>query len=196
MTCQLGTASGCARRRPHQEALNFNPLAASVLTSLLLVAAFIDWREHRIPNLLVGLLLIIGGYLYLQAWNFDLFIWGCLGLLTGLVLFLPFYAMRGMGAGDVKLMAVCGFYLGPVAAAAAVGASLFAGMVMSLCYVLAGKLYRRSKLYRQLGREALFITVPDQDLWKARLPFAGAIAAGTITVLVVDAAVGLKSLLT
>ncbi len=39
---------------------------------------------------------------------------GCLlGGLTGIALFLPHYLMRGMAAGDVKLLGVIGMYAGP-----------------------------------------------------------------------------------
>ena len=111
--------------------------------------------------------------------DLDLFLWGCLGFATGLVLFLPFYALRGMGAGDVKLMAACGLFLGPVAAAAAVAASLLAGLVVSLCYVMAVKFYRR------IGRSSdsnVLLQSADDDVWKTRLPFAAAIATGTTCV--------------
>lgn len=37
----------------------------------------------------------------------------CLAMLGSLLLMLPFYALGWMGAGDVKLLAVLGFLLGP-----------------------------------------------------------------------------------
>ena len=39
-----------------------------------------------------------------------------LGMLAGLAVFFPFFALGGMGAGDVKLMAAIGAWLGPALA--------------------------------------------------------------------------------
>ncbi len=39
--------------------------------------------------------------------------WAAAGWLTGLALFLPFFALGGIGGGDVKLLAALGAWLGP-----------------------------------------------------------------------------------
>ncbi len=48
----------------------------------------------------------------------------CLGLLAGLLVFFPFFALGAMGAGDVKLMAALGVWIGwqPVLQVALFGA--------------------------------------------------------------------------
>ena len=96
----------------------------------------VDWdlREHRIPNALILFLLLTG--LTLQTLGpangrgglFDFFP-GALGLasallgaLVGLVIYLPFYILRVMGAGDVKLMAALGAFVGT---AEVIGLALF-----------------------------------------------------------------------
>jgi len=72
-----------------------------VLIALLAVAAVIDWRSGRIPNWLT-----LTGMAWGLAFNASQGASmtsglgaGVLGLGTGLVLFLPLYAMRAMGAG-------------------------------------------------------------------------------------------------
>lgn len=79
---------------------------------LLLLAVIFDQRERRIPNslILMGLFLAWGCNVYVQGLSGLLF--SLQGLLAGLaLLFIPF-AMRGMGAGDVKLLALVGAFKG------------------------------------------------------------------------------------
>lgn len=72
-----------------------------------------DIRTQRIPNVLtasaaVAALLFhtaIGGWS--GAWL------SASGWIVGTLLFFPFFAVRGMGAGDVKLLAAFGAWLGP-----------------------------------------------------------------------------------
>lgn len=82
-----------------------------VLAGLLCAAAIIDIRTYRLPNWLT-----VGGTLLGIAWSLlpggtDL-THSLLGAVTGLVALIPFYALRIMGAGDVKLMAAVGAFLG------------------------------------------------------------------------------------
>jgi prepilin peptidase CpaA len=95
-----------------------------LMTGLLFtgaLASYHDWRAHRIPNAVV-----LGGLIYALAVFAALVVdsgmaamptvlrHGLLGLLVAaLVMFVP-YRLRQVGAGDVKLMMMFGFYLGPV----------------------------------------------------------------------------------
>jgi prepilin peptidase CpaA len=72
-----------------------------------------DLRTRRIPNALTFSAALLG--LLVQ-----LFVAGPGGALTavggwavGLLLFLPFFMLGGMGGGDVKLLAALGAFLGP-----------------------------------------------------------------------------------
>lgn len=97
----------------------------AALALVVLMASLIDLRQRRIPNKLVlaalcaGLLVHLvgptndGGGLF-SYWPGALGAKGALlGALTGLAIFLPLYALRAMGAGDVKLMAGIGSFAGP-----------------------------------------------------------------------------------
>ena len=83
---------------------------------LVAQAAVTDLALRKIPNILVlsGLLLA----LVLQALAGPL--WPALthwlaGLAAGFFLLLPLYLVRGMAAGDVKLVAMVGAFIGPQA---------------------------------------------------------------------------------
>jgi len=74
--------------------------------ALTISAALLDWRSRRIPNLLTvpGLLLGVLAHGLLSGWH------GVLTSLEGaglaLVILLPLVLLRGLGAGDWKLMFV------------------------------------------------------------------------------------------
>jgi prepilin peptidase CpaA len=86
-------------------------IAHMVLDVLLVIAAVIDWRTYRLPNWLtlggaaVGLAMSVlpQGIGFFESLS---------GACTGLVLLLPLYALGMTGAGDVKLMAAVGAFLG------------------------------------------------------------------------------------
>ncbi|MDF3835123.1 prepilin peptidase [Cupriavidus basilensis] len=169
------------------------PLIGPCAIVLVLAAAALDLKSRRIPN-----------WLTLGAWVLALPLQMTLhgpahgalgwtsGWLTGFACFLPFYLLRGMAAGDVKLMA-------------AVGALLGAGMafeVALLTFVLGGvwalaMTIRRGRLARLRGNLQFMLfnrgrmdgeqEVDANDgpsAWSVgTLPYGAAIAAGTIGVL-------------
>ena len=87
---------------------------ATLLVVLLVTAAVMDWRTYRIPNWLTagGMALgLIYNTVTFQPWHEGL-LGSLAGLGVGLVVLLPVYALRVMGAGDVKLMAMVGAFVG------------------------------------------------------------------------------------
>lgn len=77
--------------------------------------AWIDWRQHRIPNLLLVLVLvpaILGLIVNHQGLLGESVTASLLGMLAGGLILLPGYAFGKMGAGDVKLAACLGLILG------------------------------------------------------------------------------------
>lgn len=112
---------------------NWHIKAVSVI---LILSAWIDGRELRVPNwitfpmVLSGLVYstCIGGTGGLAA--------GLLGMCVGLLTLLPLYCVGGMGAGDVKLMAGIGAWLGWQMTLAAFCVSTVVGAVMAILMVL------------------------------------------------------------
>ncbi len=111
-----------------------------ILVPGVLLASWIDYAQRRVPNwlnaTLIGVGLIVQGYFH--GWTGLTH--GALGLVVGLgVLMIP-WAMHGMGAGDVKLLAAIGVWFGPwmTFVAFAVGAVL-GGIIAAAMIVFSGR---------------------------------------------------------
>ncbi|WLG89111.1 A24 family peptidase [Pseudomonas cucumis] len=152
-----------------------------VLLGLLGVAVVSDLLRHRIPNMLVllGIALGLAGQTYsggVSGLGDSL-----LGMLICFGLFLPMYAVGGMAAGDVKLMAMVGTFLGFHFALWAAMFSLLAGGVCGFLIVLV-----RGQLFQTVGRYWLILKAhayqaPSSDEVAGKpFPYSIAILIGTL----------------
>lgn len=152
-----------------------------LLLGLLGIAVESDLRSHRIPNLLVvlGLALGLAGQAY--TGGISGFGDGALGLLIGFGVFLPLYALGGMAAGDVKLMAMVGSFLTPFDALWAALFSLIAGGLCGFLIVLVrGQLPMTfSRYWLMLRARAYFAPAADEVAGKP-FPYSVAILLGTL----------------
>lgn len=82
--------------------------AKLLLLAVVIFAAITDIRSRRIPNYLTlaGVLLGLGVNAWLGSWSG--LVYGLKGMGLALLIYFPLFALRGMGAGDVKLMAAVG----------------------------------------------------------------------------------------
>lgn len=159
-----------------------------LLIGLLLAAAWSDCGTGRIPNALVFGGAVLGLAFNTLAPQYKVsadfaFLLALGGLLCGLLLTLPFYLLRAMGAGDVKLMAMTGAFLGYPDALWAVLGSFLAGGALSLAYLaVKGGLRRALANIVSLGAAAGAGCVPALGATDSAgtLPYGLAIAAGTI----------------
>jgi prepilin peptidase CpaA len=103
-------------------ATHYWTIVFAILGPGILYASWIDYSQRRVPNWLNASLAAAG--LLAQGLAFGLYTsgengvlggvgWGLLGLLVGFGVLIVPWAMHGMGAGDVKLMAAIGCWLGP-----------------------------------------------------------------------------------
>lgn len=186
--------------------MTFLPLL--ILCALLALAVWNDLRTRRIPNSLVfggallGLLLNAalpaGDGLFIQVFGGIGLLKALAGLAVGLCLLLPMYAMRALGAGDVKLMAMIGAFVGPGAVAGITLLTLLAGGVLALVVAgLNGRLrvmvHNTWHMIKYSMLRSLAGEVPKMDAPAAasgRLPYAVAIAAGAAPYLIVGATSG------
>lgn len=159
-----------------------------VLVLMVVIAAVYDIQFRRIPNWLVLTGLVLSLVIHVTFNEFYGFKeWGY-GMLTGFVLFLPLYALRAMGAGDVKLMAMAGSFLDAGSAIGVVLTTLVVGGVLSIVVALRNGVLRQaiSNIHTQLtmtlfkklsGGNAQLEQLPSSA---GNLPYAVAIAIGTL----------------
>ena len=134
---------------------------------VLAVATFTDLRNRRIPNWLVLPFLVVGiGASTLQH-GWDGLGQSFAGLALGLLLYGLLFWMGGMGAGDVKLAAAIGAWIGPSQLFIALVVTAMAGGIMVLGWALFGGFLK--DLFKGAG-----------DHMKRKMPYAPAIAIGTL----------------
>jgi len=158
-----------------------------VLVVVLAIASIYDLRERRIPNRLT-----YPAMLAALTWHAALggpqgLLFAVYGLGVGLgVMILPFL-MGVMGAGDVKLMAAAGAFLGPAEALTAFIFTSLAGGVYALVVLsLHMTIFKRvaSSIKASMGLLAVtgrWIYSPqDTDGALPKLAYGVAIAVGTV----------------
>jgi len=162
------------------------------LGAVLLLACLWDLRQRRIPNRLLGAGLAAAVVLQLGCGAPWALLTNCLaGFALGLAMFLPLYLAGGMAAGDVKLMATVGAFIGPALAFQSALATYCFGGLMALAIVLARGRARVAlanvrallrPLWWRLSGVRLAPEPPPASV--GGMPYALAIAAGTLTVMV------------
>ena len=167
------------------------PREVAYLVSLILIeAALIDGRSLRVPNWLTYHFLL-GGWIY-AGWTggSHLLLWSMTGSILGLITLLPLYAIGGMGAGDVKLMAGVGAWIGPTLTLWAFISSAVVGGLMGLVMMLySGEFSRHLVMMQVIGKEVVALRDPvalSEVAAKRKptmllLPYGIPIAVGTIT---------------
>ncbi|HWP12417.1 MAG TPA: A24 family peptidase [Ramlibacter sp.] len=174
-------------------------LAASprigLLIALVVVAGVIDYRSFRIPNwLTVGGVLVglVSGALDALR-PLDGFLGALAGMAVGFAVMLPFYALRVMGAGDVKLMAAVGAFLGFPGIVYAVLFTFITGGVAALAFAVFHRVTGRmahnvSAIAWSVALAAITGTSPAASIKQAgsigKLPYAISIGIGTVAYLV------------
>jgi prepilin peptidase CpaA len=169
------------------------PREVAYLVSFVLIeAAIIDGRALRVPNWLTFHFLAGGAIYAYCVGGGTLLLWSIAGAVVGLISLLPLYAIGGMGAGDVKLMAGVGAWIGPVLTGWAFLATAIVGGVMGLAMMAySGELVRHLALTQVIGREILAVRDPAalSEIAARRkptmllLPYGIPIAVGTIAYL-------------
>jgi prepilin peptidase CpaA len=169
----------------------------SILFALLLVASISDCRSYKIPNWLT-----FGGSAFALIYSVFIpfspqlgFGWSLGGFALGLCFMLPLYMLGIMGAGDVKLMAMVGAFLGMTHAVYAVLFVFVTGGLAALVYALWNRSLLRMASNVKLSLTALLFSAmgglrpqmtPLGNLSVGKLPYAVSITFGTTAFLVAN----------
>jgi len=160
----------------------------ALLTWILAVAVYFDLRYRRIPNALIVVGLAVAAIVALQGPALAGVMAATGGLLIGGAVFLPFFALRMLGAGDVKLMSLVGAFVGSGDIWLVLLYTFLAGGVLgSLSIVASGRtLSFFSGFRRWIMSLPLLKDADSEPLMEIagrsvlRIPYAVAIAAGCL----------------
>lgn len=165
----------------------FIGLEFAVLSTLVVIAGLYDIKARRIPNWLV-LAGLVASFFYqvFSGYGFGFIFWAT-GFGVGFLCFLPLYVIRTMGAGDVKLMAAVGSFIGGPAAFQTVILTLLAGGALALLVMVWNGSWKL--VLKNIGLITANMTiaamtrqlpVAEKPVQSAgNLPYGVAIAAGT-----------------
>jgi len=109
-------------------------VASVAALSLASIACWTDLRTRRIPNVLTFGAAAAG--LAFHAFSGNGPLTALAGWFTGVLIFAPLFLLRGMGAGDLKLLGALGAWLGPLMALRIGLWSAVAGGVLALAVAL------------------------------------------------------------
>jgi prepilin peptidase CpaA len=160
------------------------------VATVLALACISDLRTRRIPNALTFTAAATALMFHFITGGFNAAGWALAGCLVGVLLFLPMFALRGMGAGDVKLLAAVGAWLGPSQVAYVALAASIAGGVVAIAVAL-GHGYLRTAVrnvwmllmhWRVMGVQPLE-SVTLEGTRGPRLAYAFPISIGTVVTL-------------
>ncbi len=132
--------------------------------------ALMDLRTRRIPNALTVAAAAVALVLAVAQAGWHGAVIAGMGLLTGLVIFLPLCLAGKLGAGDAKAMAAVGAFLGPAGVLLAALYTLVAGGITGAVALVSSRSSAGQQEASAVGRQAV--------------PYGLAIAFGTLASIV------------
>ena len=154
------------------------------LMIVLLIAVLTDIRSSRIPNWLT--FSAMGFALAGHAWinSVDGLLFSSAGLATGLGLFFLIYLAGGIGAGDVKLMAAIGAFVGVYGVLSCAWLAMIIGGIYAIgamCYQWGLAATGQRLVYAAYGAVVVGGSAWSRELaLPFKLRYGLAIAAGTL----------------
>jgi len=153
-----------------------------ILVIVLLVATITDLTKNKVYNWLTFPAIILGLALNL----FENGMLGCWqsasGLVIGGIVFLPLFLLKGMGAGDIKLMSVIGSFMGVIFVInSAIYIAILGGVIAIVMLIIKGKLL---DMLKNISNICLSSFMPKFSVHKSvnkeTIPYAVVISLGTV----------------
>jgi len=158
-------------------------LAQAYAVSAASVAAVIDVWSRRIPNWITFGTFVVG--LILNVWlsGLDGALMSITGAALGMALLLPFYLVRAIGAGDLKLLGALGAVTGPqVLVSVAIYGAIAGGLLSVVILLIRGRLL--------VALNDLFVLHRPPATSGVTAPYGVAIASGVYLSLILPSVLG------
>ncbi|MCE7964672.1 prepilin peptidase [Nitrospirales bacterium NOB] len=134
-TLLLNESDGTGRANPMMA-----EIVAAALTGVLVTAMWTDLRSSRIPNSLTFPAMVFALIVHTWFSGGQGLMFSLTGLGAGWALFMVLYVSGSIGAGDVKLMAAVGAFIGP-----------YGAVVSGVLALMVGGVYALGAMYYQWG---------------------------------------------
>lgn len=174
-------------------------LLLSLTACLFIMAICYDLRFHRIPNALCLIFFVTGCIA-----NFFIFGWqglanALLGAVVVFALLIPFFIIKTLGAGDIKLMMAVGALLGVSTTLWSVAWGVIVGGAIALLIAAPSLSWQRVKRtfvrYYHCLYLRTYLRPAANEIAAEKVPYAPALAAGFAITCYIDPAIS-RTLLT
>lgn len=171
------------------------PLPVTIaLFTFVLASCAIDLRTRRIPNVLSGLAALTGVGLSVAYYGTAGLASSLSGVVVMIAVLLAPFALGGLGAGDVKMMAAVGAFLGPwLAILCLIAGMALGGVVMAIHLVRLGRLGEKLAALKAMifaatiSRSVAPLRMTADDAGAISLPYSIPLGLGTAGVVVATA---------
>ncbi len=172
------------------------PSLKITLIVLVVLSGAFDLRTRKIPNWLTASGILAGLGLQLSMEGIPGLTRASLGMGLALLVYVPLYLLRGMGAGDVKLMAGVGAICGPAIWFHVFLATALLGGAIALVFVAAKSRLKRTlinlvsivgALIRGISPSTRDPALDFRNPRALRLPHGAVIASGSVACLLFGA---------
>lgn len=134
-----------------------------LLVILLLVAVFMDFTSFKIKNRLILFGFILGAILRIYDMEWTSILDGFIGMVVPVIILLPFFLFRVLGAGDIKLFSVIGIFYGASFVLNSMLYSLFIAGLMSIFYLFKSKQFQARYEYFLLYMKTSYVKIKNRD---------------------------------
>lgn len=164
------------------------------LVIILMICIITDIKERKIYNKVIFPSLILALIAQLIVNGLDGLLFGVIGFLVGFFLLLIPYVMGGMGAGDVKLLALIGALKGPAfVVTTAIYMAVIGGIIaLGILLFRKGVWNRLASITYAVAGFKSGIKIPlsfNKESMQTTYPYGVAIAGGAIISLVLKSGV-------
>ncbi|EDM65525.1 membrane protein, putative [Moritella sp. PE36] len=157
-------------------------ITVTVSFIMLTVALYFDLRYQRIPNLLCLLTLLLGITINSYFYGWDGLLDAVSGAALAIIILIPVYYFKMLGAGDVKLMIGIGALAGPLVLTWSIAYGVIFGAFTSILIAIKAVGWRGLKMMMSRYIDCIYLGTyfkPEKgDAGRVNVPYAPALMLG------------------